>query len=471
MIGILFATMEEARPFLSRGLAVQLSEKPFHVYQLENSAVVIISGMGRTVARKAAGELIEKGATSIINAGVCGALVDDVERGTVFCVSSAINADEASSLVAFERKDLFPSKRLVTVDRPVFQPDRKKTLSEFGELVDMEGHAVAEVCAERNVPCIMLKGVTDFGDHNGKEDIQRHIAPVSGKVADAVFQCLENQPAETSNIWKKLHSFTKVEHTIFSLPLLFAGAWLGAGGRCPPISKLALIALVGLGARTFGMAANRILDRNIDAKNPRTKNRELPSGKLSMAQGVAVALVGLAIYFIGCTLLGTTVLKLSLVPLVPLTLYSLLKRFTILCHFGIGLCLALAPLGAFVAVTNGIAFSSEVLLITLFTFCWMSGNDIIYALLDIESDRTVGIHSIPAAFGAVRAQWIAAATHLVAIATLLILVDGLFSGIAAAVSIAAFAVAYLPSIPVHVRFFPIFAIAGIAGAFVVILGA
>jgi len=185
---------------------------------------------------------------------------------------------------------------------------------------------------------------------------------------------------------QKLHSFTKVEHTIFSLPLLFAGAWLGAGGM-PSIRSLLLIALVGLGARTFGMAINRILDKNIDAKNPRTQNRELPSGKLSMGQGAAVAAIGMALYFAGCGLLGSTVLKLSLVPLIPLSLYSLLKRFTPLCHYGIGICLAIAPLGAFVAVTNTIAFTPEVLLLSLFTFCWMSGFDIIYALLDIDFDR------------------------------------------------------------------------------------
>ncbi len=217
------------------------------------------------------------------------------------------------------------------------------------------------------------------------------------------------------------------------------------------------------------MAVNRILDKNIDAKNPRTKSRELPSGKLSLAQGVAVALAGLVIYFAGCALLGETVLKLSLVPLVPLALYSLLKRFTPLCHYGIGVCLAAAPLGAFVAVTNSLAFTPEVVLLAIFTFCWISGFDIIYALMDIDFDRANGVRSIPASLGSTGAQLVAAITHLVSIAALLFLVDGWLSGIAAAVSIAAFGAAYLPAIPVHVRFFPISAIAGIAGALVVLL--
>jgi len=270
----------------------------------------------------------------------------------------------------------------------------------------------------------------------------------------------------------RLHSFTKVEHTIFSLPLLFAGAWLGAGGM-PPVKALLLIALVGLGARTFGMAVNRILDKDIDAKNPRTKNRELPSGKLSMVQGVGVALVGLLLYFAGCAWLGLTVLKLSLVPLVPLALYSLLKRFTPLCHYGIGVCLAAAPLGAFVAVTNGLAFTPEVLLLAIFTFCWISGFDIIYALMDIDFDRANGVRSIPASLGSTTAQWVAAITHLVSFVALVLLwmsVGGTLSFVALLVSATAFGAAYLQSIPIPVRFFPISAIAGIGGALVVLLG-
>ncbi len=472
MIGILFATEMEAKPFLDRG-------EP-------EGTVVVISGMGMDAARSATEKLIkEHGCTSVINAGVCGALNNRLERGGVYRVSmvsteklkAAVNVGIGMGL-----------KKLVTVDEAVFQPDRKRELAKHGDLVDMEGYAVARVCEEHQVPCILIKGVTDFGDHNGQGDIQKHIQPVSETLAEAVFQVVDGASCSvgqsnarrlgqtkqdaSSTLMQKLHSFTKVEHTIFSLPLLFAGAWLGAGGM-PPIQTLLLIALVGLGARTFGMAINRILDKNLDAKNPRTKTRELPSGKLSMGQGYTVAIVGVVLYFVGCTLLGDTVLKLSLVPLIPLSLYSLLKRFTPLCHYGIGICLAVAPLGAFVAVTNGIAFTPEVLLLSLFTFCWMSGFDMIYALLDIEFDRDHGVRSIPAAIGIRGAQLVAAVTHLVAFAALVLLwmsVGGSGSFIALLVSAGAFGAAYLQSIPVHVRFFPISAIAGIAGALVVLLG-
>ena len=340
----------------------------------------------------------------------------------------------------------------------------------------MEGYAVARVCEEHQVPCIMIKGVTDFGDHKGKEDIRTHIDAVSVTVAEAIFHCLEKprspEKKESSGLWKKLHGFTRLEHTIFSLPLLFAGAWIGAGGM-PPVRILLLIALAGVGARTFGMAVNRIMDKQIDAENPRTKNRELPSGKLSMEQGYGVAGAGLLLYFAGCAGLGELVLRLSLVPLVPLTVYSLLKRFTPLCHYGIGVCLAAAPLGAFVAVTGSLAFPPELLLLALFTFCWISGFDIIYSLLDIEFDRAHGVRSLPASLGPAGAQLAAAVTHLISFAALVLLwmsIGGALPFVALLVAAGAFGAAYLQSIPVHVRFFPISAIAGIAGALVVLLG-
>ncbi|MEE9368060.1 MAG: UbiA-like polyprenyltransferase [Pontiella sp.] len=460
MIGILFATEMEAQPFIDRGAP--------------DGTVVAISGMGLEAARIATEKLVkDDGCTTIINAGVCGALNNRLERGAVYRVSMvSIEALKAAVNVGVG----IGLKRLVSVEEPVFEPERKKELSKFGELVDMEGYAVARVCEEFEVPCIMIKGVTDFGDVNGKEDIQKHITPVSETVADAIFQCLEKpEPVthtEPSGFWGKIHSFTKVEHTILSLPLLFAGAWIGTGGM-PPIKALVLIAFAGLGARTFGMALNRILDKDIDAKNPRTKNRDLPSGRLSMGQGYGVAAVGLVIYFIACAFLGNTVLKLSLFPLVPLALYSLLKRFTPLCHYGIGVALATAPLAAFIAVTNSVAFPVELALLAIFTFCWISGFDIIYALMDIDFDRENKVRSIPASLGSKSAQLVAAITHLVSFAALVLLwmsTGGILSFIALLVSATAFSAAYLQSIPVAVRFFPISAIAGIAGALVVLLG-
>jgi 4-hydroxybenzoate polyprenyltransferase len=268
-------------------------------------------------------------------------------------------------------------------------------------------------------------------------------------------------------------NFTKIEHTLFSLPLIFTGAWMGAGGRFPALGILVLIVLAALGARIFGMACNRILDRHIDARNPRTAGRELPSGKMTVVTAVGVALAGLLVYLIACALLGEWCLKLAVVPLIPLLGYSLLKRFTHLCHFGIGICLALAPLGAFIAAAGHLDFSLSVLLFALFVFCWLSGADIIYAVLDIGHDRRHEIHSLPAKLGAVGAQKVAAAVHTVALAALvliLLLTGGgggawFMLGLAAVV----FVLMYIPSIPVGTRFFPISTIAGIAGALVPML--
>jgi 4-hydroxybenzoate polyprenyltransferase len=474
MIGILFATQMEAQPFLDRGVP-------------EGVIVEIADEMGLEAARISTEKLVEQGCTTIINGGVCGALNNRLERGGVYRVSM-VSMEELKAAVNVGVG--IGLKRLVSVEQPVFEPERKRELSKYGELVDMEGYAVARVCEDHSIPCILIKGVTDFGDGNGKEDIQKHITPVSETVAEAIFMIVDGASSSVSNgskteldetasdgavmstLWQKLHSFTKVEHTIFSLPLLFAGAWIGAGGM-PTVKALLLITLAGVGARTFGMAANRIFDKKIDAKNPRTQNRELPSGKLSTAQGIGVAVTGLVLYFLACFLLGLLVLKLSLFPLIPLAVYSLLKRFTPLCHYGIGVCLAVAPMAAFIAVTNSLAFPPILILLAIFAFCWISGFDIIYALMDIEFDRANKVRSLPAALGPAGAQYVAAFTHLVSFAALVMIwsaVGGLFSFVALLISAAAFGAGYLQSIPVPVRFFPISAIAGIAGAMVVLFG-
>ncbi|MBI5550142.1 MAG: UbiA family prenyltransferase [Desulfobacterales bacterium] len=267
---------------------------------------------------------------------------------------------------------------------------------------------------------------------------------------------------------KKILRFIKIEHTAFSLPLIFTGAWMGAGHVWPTPGVLIGIIIAAVGARTFGMACNRIFDRRIDARNPRTAGRELPSGAMGVDTALAVALGGLVVYLTACALLNRWCLILSPVPLVPLLGYSLLKRFTALCHFGIGLCLALAPLGAFVAAAGHVDLTAEVLIFSAYVFFWLSGADIIYALLDIESDRRTGIHSIPAALGAQKAQVISGLCHLISLAALALLLHqtraewpALFS---LGVTLLLFVAMYLPQIPIMKRFFPISTLAGVAGA-------
>ncbi len=267
---------------------------------------------------------------------------------------------------------------------------------------------------------------------------------------------------------KTILNFTKIEHTAFSLPLLFTGAWYGAGYRLPDTMTMGLIIMAAVGARVFGMAFNRVFDRDLDALNPRTKDRELPSGKMSLGQALAVAVCGLGVYLGACVLLGGWCLVLAPVPLVALLGYSLLKRFTWLCHLGIGFSLAQAPVGAYIAASDSLKLSPEVIIFALFVFTWLSGADVIYALLDIESDRRHRVYSIPARFGAARAQQIAAGLHCIALILLLVLLKQTGAGILAwggfGLTIVFFGLMYLPQIPLPVRFFPIATLAGVFGA-------
>lgn len=272
---------------------------------------------------------------------------------------------------------------------------------------------------------------------------------------------------------KKIFSFTRIEHTAFSLPLIFAGAWMGAEGRWPPFAVLLLIVVAAVGARIFGISFNRIFDRHIDSLNPRTANRELPAGAIDLLTALIIAFCGLIIYLAACIALGRWCLWLSPLPLIVLLGYSLLKHFTCLCHFGIGLCLALAPLGAYVAAAGHPGFTPAVFLFSGFVFFWLSGADIIYAIMDIDSDRQTGIHGIPARFGARGAMWTAAAVHSLALVCLIVLIKisgGSVAALAAfGLTLMMFALMYVPHVPVARRFFPISTLAGAAGSIIPLL--
>lgn len=206
---------------------------------------------------------------------------------------------------------------------------------------------------------------------------------------------------------KKAAGFIKLEHTLFSLPLLFAGAalaqpWQGWGQLA--WGRLGLIVLAGTGARTCALALNRLFDRAIDAKNPRTAVRELPSGKLSVAQGWAIAAAGLALYLAAAWALGPLLLVLSPIPLIVFAAYPLMKRFTWAAHFGVGLGLALAPLGGALGYLPQLPPAQGPLWLAAFTFCWVSGFDVLYATLDEDFDRKEGLFSIPSKFGKSTAQ-------------------------------------------------------------------
>ncbi|MBI5835683.1 MAG: UbiA family prenyltransferase [Candidatus Eisenbacteria bacterium] len=218
--------------------------------------------------------------------------------------------------------------------------------------------------------------------------------------------------------WARFRSYVKLEHTLFSVPVLLAAAVLAAGGL-PPWDRVLVTLVAAAGARTAGMSLNRIVDRRLDALNPRTAARELPAGRISLPQAWIATVAALLVYEAGAFYLAPVCVALSPLPVLVFWGYPYLKRFTPLAHFGVGLALALAPLGAYLAVRPdpGPALRGAAPL-ALFTFFWVSGFDIIYSTMDEASDRRNGLHSMPADLGARRALAVSAALHALAFAAL-----------------------------------------------------
>jgi 4-hydroxybenzoate polyprenyltransferase len=211
----------------------------------------------------------------------------------------------------------------------------------------------------------------------------------------------------------------KFSHTIFALPFALSGALLAIRGL-PSGRQLLLIVLAMVGARTAAMAMNRLIDAEIDAKNPRTASRALPAGLLSKGAVLAAIILSVALLLWSAAMLNPLCLKLSPIALFFLVLYSYCKRFTALAHIVLGICLAAAPIGAWVALKGTIELPAIVLgLIVLF---WVSGFDILYALQDLEYDRQAGLHSIPVALGVDGSLWLARLFHLVTVGLLLWLI-------------------------------------------------
>jgi 4-hydroxybenzoate polyprenyltransferase len=229
-------------------------------------------------------------------------------------------------------------------------------------------------------------------------------------------------------------SFVKLEHTLFSLPVLFAGAMLAARGL-PALPLLGWILMAGVGARTLAMALNRIIDRRIDAANPRTATRELPQGRMGLGEAWMIALAGLALYALACANLPPVCRLLAPVPVLVFVIYPYLKRFTPFAHLGIGVALGLAPLGGWVAVRGDLAHMAPGVLLGVFTLFWVAGFDVIYATLDEESDRSTGIRSLPAWLGSAAALRVSAFFHLLAMVALAVLYFLFLSGTVAGLTV------------------------------------
>ncbi len=203
----------------------------------------------------------------------------------------------------------------------------------------------------------------------------------------------------------------KFEHTLFALPFAYMGAWLGAGGP-PPVPVALWILLAMIGARTAAMAFNRLVDARIDAQNPRTKARPIPSKRMGSMGAWTVWGISLGLFFLAAYRLNTLAFLLSPLALIIIHFYSYTKRFTSGSHLILGLSLAIAPIGGWVAVTGDLSFAP--LLLGGGVLFWVAGFDCLYACQDEIFDRDSGLHSIPARWGSPTAFRAARLFHLAA---------------------------------------------------------
>ncbi len=209
----------------------------------------------------------------------------------------------------------------------------------------------------------------------------------------------------------------RFEHTLFALPFAYVGMLLAAGGW-PGWRVFALITLAMVGARTFAMAMNRLLDAGIDARNPRTAGRELPSGQLKPRDAYLVAALGVAAFMIAGLSLNPLTAALLPVAALALALYALTKRFTWLCHAWLGATIGAAAAGGYIAVAG--TFAPEAWWLWLAVGSWIAGFDVIYALLDRDVDLRERLNSVPARFGVDGAKRIAAGCHIVTLVALVV---------------------------------------------------
>jgi 4-hydroxybenzoate polyprenyltransferase len=214
--------------------------------------------------------------------------------------------------------------------------------------------------------------------------------------------------------------FVKIEHTLFTLPLIYSGLALGVH-EFPSVRILLLVLLSAVGARTAAFALNRIIDRKIDSRNPRTMIRELPSGKMTLAEALGVLALGIALYLASAAAISTFCLLLSPVPLIVFSVYPYMKRFTALSHFGVGLGMAMAPLGGWFAASPSFDNILPAILLCLFTVFWGAGFDIIYATLDEDFDRREHLYSLVARYGKDRALFVSSGLHVAAFTCLALL--------------------------------------------------
>ena len=201
----------------------------------------------------------------------------------------------------------------------------------------------------------------------------------------------------------------KWEHSVFALPFALTAAVLAAGGW-PTLRTLVLIIVCMVSARSAAMAFNRYADAELDAANPRTAARALPTGQLSKGFVLFFTILAATVFIVASGLLNRLTLELAPSALLVVLAYSYMKRLTRWSHLVLGLALGIAPSAAWIAVRGSL--DPRILPLTLIVLLWVGGFDVLYACQDFEHDRSAGLHSVPAAFGVRGAFWLARAMHL-----------------------------------------------------------
>lgn len=235
-----------------------------------------------------------------------------------------------------------------------------------------------------------------------------------------------------------LFGLVKFAHTVFALPFALAGALL-ARMAMPAWATIGWIVLAMVGARSLAMALNRLIDARIDAANPRTATREIPSGRLSRGQVVWFCVGSLAALLVAVSQLPRLTWYLWPIPVALFVIYPYVKRVSWACHLVLGLSIGIAPIGGWIAVTGEVAAAPFVLWAAV--AAWVAGFDVLYALLDADFDRDAGIRSVPVRFGLRGALWFCRVLHLIAAVGLVvvgILVDAgpaYFVGVALCIAV------------------------------------
>ena len=224
------------------------------------------------------------------------------------------------------------------------------------------------------------------------------------------------QPAATPSLPRRLANLVRLEHSLFALPYAIVGALLAADGL-PPVLDLVWVGVAMVAARTLAMGLNRLVDAELDARNPRTANREIPAGLVTKGQVAALCALSLVVLIAACWNLAPLTRWLWPLVVIPFVVYPYLKRFTWLCHLWLGLCIGLAPVAAYVAIADAVPLGAFWLLGVV--GFWIAGFDIIYATMDLEHDRAEGIHSAPADLGVGPALWLARALHAASVGSMI----------------------------------------------------